>query len=191
MKTDQNTVVLLSGGIDSLVCAELARREDALAGCVFVDYGHPAQVPEGWKAFAYCGQRRVPLKVVHCFGLDLGDMGLAAGARVVPGRNAILLACAANAVGQLGGQSLTIGANAVDAADYPDCRREFLVSMSRALSMPVIAPLIADMKTEVIAKARELGLSRDDAWACYTAGPEPCSACPSCVLADAAWSSGP
>ncbi len=66
-------VVLLSGGIDSLVCAELARNREELVGCVFVDYGHPAQVQEGWKAFEYCGRRLVPLKVIGCNAADLAD----------------------------------------------------------------------------------------------------------------------
>lgn len=55
------TAVLLSGGIDSLVCAELARQAGELAVCVFVDYGHPAQVAEGWRAFAYAGSRGAPI----------------------------------------------------------------------------------------------------------------------------------
>jgi len=180
-------VVLLSGGIDSIVCAERAREGGRLAGCVFVDYGHPAQVPEGWKAFAYCGARSVPLKVVHAFGLDLGDMANESGARVVPHRNAVLLACAANVLGALGGDRLVIGANASDQRDYPDCRPAFLRNMAKALQVKIAAPLASMGKAEVVAEARRLGLAPSDAWSCYTAGPEPCGACPSCVGAAKGW----
>ena len=180
-------VVLLSGGIDSLVCAESARVEQRLAGCVFVDYGHPAQIPEGWKAFAYCGSRAVPLKVVHAFGLNLGDMAHAAGARVVPSRNAILLAMAANVAHAVGGSRLIIGCNAADQRDYVDCRAPFLVAMAGALGMPVAAPLLGMAKSDIIDRARTLGLTQQDAWSCYGGGPSPCGSCPSCVEADRAW----
>jgi 7-cyano-7-deazaguanine synthase len=182
--------VLLSGGIDSLVCAEEARVAGTLAGCVFVDYQHPAQIPEGWKAFAYCGLRGVPLRVVHAFGLDLGDMGSAHAARVVPARNALLIAAAANAMAALDGDHLVIGANLADQHDYPDCRRGFMNAMGDALGIGVSTPLMGMSKAEVIGRARALGLTRDDAWSCYEAGPERCGACPSCRSADAAWEPG-
>jgi 7-cyano-7-deazaguanine synthase in queuosine biosynthesis len=52
-----STVVLLSGGIDSLVCAELMRQRGDLTGCVFVDYGHPCAAPRGMEAVVACRQR--------------------------------------------------------------------------------------------------------------------------------------
>ena len=181
-------VVLLSGGIDSIVCAELARRGGELAGCVFVDYGHPAQQQEGWKAFAYCGARGIPLKVVHAFGIDLGDMGSALGARVVPNRNAILLALAANAARALGGDSVCIGANDADQHFYRDCRPVFFRSMSLAIAMRIDTPLVKMSKREIIDMAREFGLTEADTWSCYGAGPKPCGACPSCLESTKAWS---
>lgn len=135
-------IVLLSGGIDSMVVAERARRDGRLHGCVFVDYGHPAQQAEGWRAFSYCGTRQVPLRVVHVFGLALGDMGAAVGARVVPNRNAVLLSAAANAAASMGGTELAIGAIANDQRDYLDCRPEFFAAISAALGIQVVAPLI-------------------------------------------------
>lgn len=181
------TVVLLSGGIDSLVCAEIERQEERLAGLVFVDYGHPAQIPEGWKAFAYHGRTGIPLKVVHCFGLDLGDMASEEGARVVPHRNAILLSLAANAAAAMGGQRLIIGANADDREDYRDCRRAFIGSMAMALDMSIGAPLLEKGKREIVQLAKDYGLARNDAWSCYLGGPRPCGTCPSCVQAEEAW----
>lgn len=179
-------VVLLSGGLDSMVVAERARVAGALVGCVFVDYGHPAQQQEGWRAFAYCGERGVPLRVVHAFGLDLGDMGAAVGARVVPCRNAVLLSVAANAARLLGGTELAIGAIANDQRDYSDCRPEFFAAMSIALGVSVTAPLVAWTKREVVVEAVRLGLRPSDAWSCYGPGPIACGACPSCLERDGA-----
>lgn len=180
-------LVLLSGGIDSIVCAEDSRRRGELAGCVFVDYGHPAQVQEGWKAFAYCGSRRVTLKVIHAFGLDLGDMKAEEGARVVPSRNAALLSLASNAAAGLGANALVIGCNAADQRDYSDCRAAFLESMGCALGIPIHAPLIGLSKAEIVSMAQAMGFGRDAAWSCYGAGPAPCGECPSCIEADRAW----
>ncbi len=184
------TIVLLSGGIDSLVCAELAREKGLLAGCVFVDYGHPAQIMEGWKAFAYCGSRGIPLKALHAFGLDLGDMRAGQGARVVPNRNAILIGLAANAAPSMGAGAVTVGVTAEDQEEYADCRRSFLDHMSAALGVAVFSPLIGASKPEIIAEARRLGLSPSDAWSCYGPGPIPCEACPCCERAKA-WTAEP
>lgn len=178
------SVVLMSGGLDSLVCAELERHAGRLSGLVFIDYAHPAQVKEGWKAFAYHGRHGVPLKVVHAFGLNLGDMATEAGARVVPGRNLILLSLAANA---WPGEPLVIGCNADDRVDYLDCRRDFLDQAASALGVQVLAPLLRDRKPAIVARARSLGLTRADAWSCYLGGATECGTCPSCLEADAAW----
>lgn len=144
-------------------------------------------MPEGWKAFAYCGERGVPLRVVHTFGLDLGDMGAEAGARVVPCRNAILLALTANAARAMGGTQLVIGATSEDQADYDDCRPGFITGMAKVLGVSVAAPLLGWSKPLVISQAREMGLTRSDSWSCYGAGPAPCGECPSCMAADRAW----
>ena len=58
----RKSVVLLSGGIDSMVIAEREFQLGTLAGCVFVDMAHPSQVAEGWKAFSFHGRTKVPLK---------------------------------------------------------------------------------------------------------------------------------
>lgn len=181
--SSKNVVVLLSGGLDSMVLAERARVAGTLAGCVFVDYGHPAQIPEGWKAFSYCGSKGVPLKVVHVFGLCLGDMGTEVGARVVANRNAVLLSAAANAaVSFFGASEIQIGAISDDQRDYVDCRPEFFWSMTEALGLSVSAPLVTLSKEDVMREAVFLGLRPADSWSCYGPGPEPCGSCPSCVV---------
>jgi 7-cyano-7-deazaguanine synthase len=181
------TAVLLSGGIDSLVCAELARQAGELAACVFVDYGHPAQVAEGWRAFAYAGSRGVPLLAPHVRDLQLGAMADASGAAVVPQRNAILLSVAANAASAHGADSLTIGVNAADQRDYEDCRPAFLDAMAAALGLPILAPLVHMDKTQVVRAAADLGLTAADAWPCYRGGPTPCGDCASCRESAGAW----
>jgi 7-cyano-7-deazaguanine synthase len=178
-------LVLLSGGIDSLVCAEQSRQRGSLIGCLFVDYQHPAQIQEGWKAFSYCGSRGVPLKVAHAFGLCLGDMAAQTAARVVPARNAVLIALAANAASEMGADRILIGCNAADEAEYTDCRAGFLATIAEGVGVPVAAPLLHMSKAAIIREAHRLGLRQSDSWACY--GSDACGVCPSCVEAAQAW----
>jgi len=187
----KKSIVLLSGGIDSLVIAETEYQAGTLAGVVFVDMAHPSQVAEGWKAFNFHGRTKIPLKTIHVFGLDLGDMTNADRAGVVPSRNLVLLSVASNAGPSMGGDVLLIGANRTDATDYADCRNDALAAASTAFvemgGLPIEAPLISKTKKEIVEMARGLGLRRSDAWACYRQGPTPCGACASCLESDRAW----
>jgi len=190
----RRSIVLLSGGIDSLVIAEREFREGTLAGVVFVDMAHPSQIDEGWRAFTFHGRTKIPLKAVHVFGLDLGDMTNAERAGVVPSRNLVLLSVASNAAASLGGNVVLIGANKADKTDYVDCRAQALKKTSRAFvamgGVPIEAPLIHKTKREIINEARSFGLTQEDAWACYRSGPEPCGVCASCKESKKAWSTG-
>lgn len=190
----RDVVVLLSGGVDSLVCAERARRSGRLLGLVFVDYGHPAQALEGWRAFAYHGATGVPLRTIHAFGLQLGEMigGDEASARVVPGRNLILIALAVNAAAAMGGREVWIGSNGDDCRDYPDCRPAFTASASAAAKsscgVRVVAPLASASKMEIVCEAQEYGLSQRSVVDCYAPvlGAR-CGACACCIRSDEAW----
>jgi len=185
------SIVLLSGGLDSVTLAERERRAGTLAGLVFVDYAHPAQVAEGWRAFAYHGRHGVPLKVVHAFGLDLGGLETAAGDSVMPSRNLVLLASASNVGAAMGGSALLIGATRDDARAYPDCRRESLDALSAAFvlmgGLPIEAPFAGISKSEVVDLAMGFGITSADVWSCYRGGFDRCGACASCLEAAVAW----
>lgn len=186
-----NVVVLLSGGIDSLVLAELARRDGRLVGVVFVDYGHPALIAETWRAFQWAAQAGVPLRAPHVRDLNLGEMGTEQGARVVPARNLLLLSLAANVAAEWGAAEVWLGATLTDAEAYPDCRAAFFDALNvdalqAATGVRFVAPLVNATKQQVVTLARHFELDDDASWSCYGPGPEPCGVCPSCVELDAA-----
>ena len=189
LEKGSSVVVLLSGGVDSLVCAERMLAAGRLAGCVFVDYGHPARQREAWRAFAWAERRAVRLHVLHAMGLHLGEMtgGRGASPQVVPARNAVFLAMAANVAASWGANCVAIGANQSDLAEYSDCRPCFLDRMSEALDQAcgvrVVAPLGRWTKPEIMQEAKRHGIGEGDAWACYGGGPKPCGACASCEAA--------
>ena len=190
---EMKTVVLLSGGIDSVALAEREYQSGRLVGTIFVDMYHPASVPESYAAFQFHARTKVPHKVVHVSGLDLGDMASAKNAGVVPSRNLVLLSIASNVAASLGGDMMLIGATQNDDADYIDCREESLQQASSAFvamgGLPIHAPFVKKTKAQVIDIAISLGLSEKDAWSCYRKGPMPCGSCASCRDASKAWSS--
>jgi 7-cyano-7-deazaguanine synthase in queuosine biosynthesis len=145
------TVVLLSGGPASLVCAERARVEGRLAGCVFVDYGHPGLVADGWRAFAYAGAHRVPLVAPHV--RDLAFDGSCE--HNFTARSAIMLSVAANAAQQMGARTLTLGTR------HPAGASVFIGAMMVALGLPIETPLMDWSPAAIRDEALRLGLTRE------------------------------
>lgn len=187
------SVVLLSGGIDSLVVAAHEHRAGHLTACLFVHYGQPAGAPEHEAAKQWCNAWHIPF-----YRLDIGLHGLSAmtaltgapGPRVVPGRNLVLLAHACNLAATIGAGRVLYGATAADDEGYPDCRPAFVAAAdraARACGVAIEAPLINLSKAAVLAEAKRLGLNLDAAWSCYTPIWQeslrkwvPCGTCDSC-----------
>jgi 7-cyano-7-deazaguanine synthase len=116
----------------------------------------------------------------------------------VPGRNLIFLSYAAAWCAAGGGGSVVIGASAVDYSGYPDCRPEFLVSMSEAMQkamgeaagVQLVTPLLYLSKASTVELARSLPgcwEALGHSWTCYSPPPPhrvavPCGTCPACEL---------
>ena len=142
-------VVLLSGGMDSCVCAALAAR-DHRAAAVHVSYGQRTETRERRAFERICDRleirdrllvRNEALRAIG--GSALTDPGIAvpeaqmigAGVPVgvpigvpvtyVPFRNAHLLAVAVSWAEVLGAEKVYIGAVEQDSSGYPDCRPEY------------------------------------------------------------------
>lgn len=187
----RDVVVLVSGGLDSMVLVEKARREGRFAAGLHFVYPHPAQSHER-RAVIALRQRlhqqgddtpvldiELPLRATQ---LDAGEG--CPGPRVVPFRNLVLLAQAANIAASLGATEVWIGATATDNADYIDCRPQYLQAVS-ALCMlhgvRVRAPLLRHGRLEVEVLASEFGVDPDSVWSCYQPiNGQPCGQCASC-----------
>lgn len=142
-------VVLLSGGMDSCVCAALAAR-DHRAAAVHVSYGQRTEARERRSFESICDRleirdrllvRNEALRAIG--GSALTDSSIAvpevhtidAGAPVVvpvgvpvtyvPFRNAHFLAVAVSWAEVLGAEKVYIGAVEPDSSGYPDCRPEY------------------------------------------------------------------
>jgi 7-cyano-7-deazaguanine synthase len=204
----RDITVLLSGGLDSSLCAVLAHQMGRLRNVLHINYHQPAGQQEDRCSRALAEGLNVPffdLREVGVAGcVDAMAIGTGApGPRVVPGRNLWMASLAISHALQTGCTSVWLGCNADDAANYPDCRPEFidaLNAMAQATyGIGVAAPLMLRTKREVVEKWVDLGRSLDETWSCYQPRDvrvdfgfstipvaRPCGTCDACVLRDAA-----
>lgn len=202
---------LFSGGLDSTTLLwELLRGEyvQCHVECLCFDYGqrhrieiqrakelakladvplHIVELPRIYERCALVGYKSIPT------GIEPTDP--AQSATIVPNRNMILIAIAAAYALEHGGTFVSWGANADDAAIFPDCRGEFLKAINEALRicdnrrMEVHAPYIMANRGKrwIANRAKELGVPINRTWSCYNPQfNEPCHECGACKTREAA-----
>ena len=198
-------VVLLSGGMDSCVCAALAAR-DYDAAAVHVSYGQRTEERERQSFLAICRRLNILDKLMvrndalrAIGGSALTDEGIAVpeaetlahGIPVtyVPFRNAHFLAVAVSWAEVLGAEKVFIGAVEPDSSGYPDCRPAYYKAFNDVVKagtregrIEVVTPLIAIRKAEIVQLGLELGAPFDLTWSCYSREDQACGVCDSCVL---------
>jgi 7-cyano-7-deazaguanine synthase len=201
----QRAVVLLSGGMDSCVCAALAAR-DYDAAAVHVSYGQRTEARERRAFLAICDRlgirdrllvRNDALKAIGGSALtdrsiavpESGLMGAGIPVTYVPFRNAHFLAVAVSWAEVLGAHTVYIGAVEPDSSGYPDCRpayyrafNEVVRAGTREGRIEIVTPLIAMRKAEIVTLGLELGAPFDLTWSCYSREDSACGVCDSCVL---------
>lgn len=208
-QTDVRAVVVLSGGMDSCVCATLAVRKHGHTGvaALHVSYGQRTQAREQRAFSEICDRLGIAarLAVETPFFRKIGGSALTDSKIDVPGaadvigrdipvtyvpfRNAHLLAMAVSWAEVLGASTIYIGAVAQDSSGYPDCRPEFYSAFGEAIrlgtkvgNIETVTPLIGLKKSEIVALGLELGAPFDLTWSCYSREDRACGVCESCVL---------
>jgi 7-cyano-7-deazaguanine synthase len=202
-------VVLLSGGMDSCVCAALAAR-DHQAAAVHISYGQRTEERERRCFENICDRLgiRDRLQVRNEALRSIGGSALtdpsiavpethATGVSVsvsipvtyVPFRNAHFLAAAVSWAEVLGADNVYIGAVEPDSSGYPDCRPEYYRAFNEVVkagtkegTIRVVTPLIAMHKAEIVRLGLELNAPFDLTWSCYQREDRACGVCDSCVL---------
>ena len=198
-------VVLLSGGMDSCVCAALAAR-DHQAAAVHVSYGQRTEARERQSFLAICERLKIHDKLVvrndalrAIGGSALTDQAIDVPAAdqighgvpvtYVPFRNAHFLAVAVSWAEVLGAEKVFIGAVEPDSSGYPDCRPAYYDAFNQVVragtkdgAIQVVTPLIAMRKNQIIRLGVELGAPLDLTWSCYSREDQACGVCDSCVL---------
>lgn len=201
-------VVLLSGGLDSMVTAALAQEAGFSVHALTVDYGqrHKLELQSAARIAARLGvlrQTQIALDL-RAFGgsaltdaIDVPKMGVGEDIPVtyVPARNLVFLALTTACAEAAGARDVFIGVNALDYSGYPDCRPEFIASFSETARLgtkagvegapfTIHAPLQHMTKADIARECARLGLDPAWSWSCYdpTPGGIACGLCDSCRL---------
>ncbi len=205
---NREAVVLLSGGLDSMVAAGIAAQQGFSIAALTIDYNqrHRREI-EAAKAIAeHLGAVRhvvLPLDLSQFGGSALtADIAVPKGGvepgvpvTYVPGRNLVFLSLALAWAEAIGSRDLFIGVNALDYSGYPDCRPEFIASFVETAQLAtrdgvsgdgfsIHTPLQFWEKSRIASEADRIGLDPGMSWSCYDPTPEgrACGLCDSCRL---------
>jgi 7-cyano-7-deazaguanine synthase len=203
-------VVLLSGGMDSCVCAALAVR-DFSAAAVHISYGQRTEERERRAFLAICDHLGIQDRLVvrndalraiggsaltdpeiaipESSAIEHGMIGHGIPVTYVPFRNAHFLSVAVSWAEVLGAEKVYIGAVEQDSSGYPDCRPAYYRAFNEVVRtgtkdgrIEIVTPLIGLRKAEIIGLGLELGAPFDLTWSCYSREDRACGMCDSCVL---------
>ncbi len=203
------SVVLVSGGLDSMVSAALAREAGHRLLALSIDYNqrHVVELAAARRIAAALGAERhvvLPLDLSAFGGSALTDASIAVPkdgvvedvipVTYVPARNTIFLSLALGWAEAAGARDLWIGVNALDYSGYPDCRPEFIAGFERLAELAtragvegdpfrIHAPLQTMTKADIAREAARLGIDAGMSWSCYDpVGELHCGRCDSCRL---------
>lgn len=206
MSSRAKSVLLLSGGMDSCVCAALAVR-DSEAAAVHISYGQRTEDRERRSFLGICDRLKIQNRLVvrnealsAIGGSALTDASIAVPeshtlatgevpVTYVPFRNAHFLAVAVSWAEVLGAGKVYIGAVEPDSSGYPDCRPAYYEAFNRVVkagtkdgNIEIVTPLIAMRKSAIIQLGLELDAPFDLTWSCYSREDRACGVCDSCRL---------
>jgi 7-cyano-7-deazaguanine synthase len=201
-------VVLVSGGLDSMISAASAKAAGYRVLALSVDYNqrHKVELAAAARVAEALGAEHhivLPLDL-SAFGgsaltadIDVPKDGVQPGIPVtyVPARNTIFLSLALGWAEAAGARDLFIGVNALDYSGYPDCRPEFIAAFEGLAEIAtkagvegqpfkIHAPLQHMTKADIVREGTRLGVDMGISWSCYDPTPEGlhCGECDSCRL---------
>ena len=199
--------MLLSGGMDSMVCAAIARERGYSVLALTVDYNqrHRIELDAARRIASELADKHIVLPLdLTAFGgsaltsdIAVPKRGVEPGIPVtyVPARNTIFLSLALGLAEASGARDLFIGVNALDYSGYPDCRAEFIAEFEKLANIAtkagveggafnIHAPLQHMTKADIAKEARRLGLDASLSHSCYDPLPDGrhCGLCDACRL---------
>ncbi len=199
-------VILLSGGMDSLVTTAIAHAEGFTLAAMHVNYGQRTWQKELESFRAICNHYNIEqrLEVNADFLGQIGGSSLTdysmpvSGADLqggtiptsyVPFRNAGFLSMAVSWSEVIGASKIFIGAVEEDTSGYPDCRKIFYDAFNKVIELgtkpetviEILTPLIEMQKSDIVRKGMELGAPFNLSWSCYKSEGKACGVCDSCA----------
>lgn len=199
-----STLVVCSGGLDSVTLAYKVAEERELAGLVSFDYGQRHK-----KELSFAAAAAKDLGVSHEV-LDISGVGARLSgsaltddvavpdghyaeksmkATIVPNRNAIMLTIAYGLAAAQGVASVATAVHGGDHFIYPDCRPGFIdafaamqdAALEGHSEVALYTPFLELDKAAIAAEALRLGVPIAKTWSCYKGGETHCGRCGTCV----------
>lgn len=204
----RKAVVLLSGGLDSMVVAGLVREAGYRLFALTINYNqrHSVELAAAGRIAAHLGAERhvtLPLDLRQFGGSALTDdiavpktgVGEDIPVTYVPARNLVFLSLTLAWAEAVGARDIFIGVNALDYSGYPDCRPEFIEGFANLANLAtkagaegqgftIHAPLQYLGKADIARESARLALDSAMSWSCYDPQPDgkACGLCDSCRL---------
>lgn len=200
------SIVLVSGGLDSLVTAGIAAKESDEIYFLHCNYSQRTEKRERQSFRDICDFFK-PKEILEADidylakigGSSLTDTNISVKdfhgeAEVpdsyVPFRNAHLVAIGVSWAEVIGANRIYIGAVEEDSSGYPDCRESFYKSLNQTISLgtkddtkiEIHTPIIHKRKSETIKIGNEMGIPLELSWSCYKNDDKACGKCDSCHL---------
>lgn len=197
----KDSIIVVSGGMDSITM--LYEYKDRIAQAVSFHYGSNHNDKELAFAKMHCERLGIPHLIIPLsFIGQYFESSLLQGAdaipegnyddenmksTVVPFRNGIMLAIAAGLAETHHLQYVMLANHGGDHAIYPDCRPDFVDSMSDAIAagtyenIRIFAPYTNITKADIARHGKELGIDYSETWSCYKGGEHHCGKCGTCT----------
>ncbi|MBI4412192.1 MAG: 7-cyano-7-deazaguanine synthase QueC [Deltaproteobacteria bacterium] len=206
-----SSIVLLSGGLDSLASLHWARGESDLVMAVTFNYGQRSAEKEIDSAKKICRHYDVHHQVLDLPWFasmkasalidtqetlpelrpeDLDKKGVtekSAKAVWVPNRNGVFINAAASLAENQMVNWIVAGFNKEEARTFPDNSEEFVEAANRFLkfstngAVMLKAPMMAKTKKEIVLWALGEKVDFSPLWSCYRGGEKMCGVCESCA----------
>lgn len=198
------TLLICSGGLDSITLAYKISKEETLSGLLSFDYGQRHK-----KELAYAKQAADDLGVPH-YVPDISGIGKMLNGSaltddvevpdghyaeetmkitVVPNRNAIMLSIAYGIASAKGLEAVAAAFHGGDHFIYPDCRPDFVDSFAQMQShaleglsdIVLYTPFVNVSKADIVAEGAKNVVPFEKSWSCYKGGDIHCGRCGTCV----------
>lgn len=210
MKLKNRAIILLSGGLDSVVSIATIKEEMDVSLAITFNYGQKSFENElaaskkiakfysidheivtlDWlnniSTSALNTDENIPrLKIENLKNIE--ETKNSAKSVWVPNRNALFINIAACYAESRNFSHIIIGANKEEAQTFKDNSLEFINAMNNSLKTStnttpqVIAPLINLDKTEIVQQGVKLNIPFEHIYSCYLNGTKQCGECESCL----------
>ena len=198
------TLVICSGGLDSITLAYKVAKERELVGLLSFDYGqrHKKETDYAARAGEALGVPHDLIDMRHIGAFLSGsaltdDVDVPDGhyaednmkVTVVPNRNAIMLAVAFGVAAAKNADAVATAVHGGDHFIYPDCRPGFIdafqAMQNQALDgyadVTLYTPFVNISKADIVTEGVKAGAPFVDTWSCYKGGEKHCGRCGTCV----------